>query len=201
METENGKTLEREMEYEENTINIPLVDKLKLLTKQLIDHTRDPMCPQNSFLENLKEGFEMYPYYVEEKMTEKSINLPKARWDYNKKIGLFINRDNGDDRLALKIPKNGHGKYIYAEMNSGKNIVAAFPYDLHKGIVEKVEELTGDSLYNISGGHLSISTKKNSNPQITIYGSSVDYSKANHEEVAELLNKHGLETILKQNGK
>jgi len=186
------------MDAQKYKLRDSIFDRTKLLIKEIWSEVSDPLCLQNSFFDNIRDGIDIYRYKNYDQMIKRSINLPESRWSYDGKLGLFINRDNESIRLAIVVPKNGHSKYIHAKIGSGKEIVAALPYELHREIVDAIEKMTEERLYDISGGHIRTSKNCFSNPTLVLYGYSIDFGKANHEEVAEMLNKYGLEAIVRE---
>ena len=176
-----------------------LPERMKLFGREVWKHTTNSHCPQYSFLDNLKEGIGMYKYYVQNQMTERSLNsgLPEVRWTYDGNKGLFIEDDN--TKLALVIPRKGWSKYIRGWISgSEQKIIAALPYGMHRSIVNAIEEMMQKELVCVSGGHINISKKLFSKPVLTLYGSSQDYGRANHQEVAEILRENGLEVKVEE---
>ena len=193
------KNMRRKMITENYTgLKDPLLDRMRVLVREVWDSVSDPYCLQNSFFDNVREGIDMYRYDICEQMTERSIGLPEVKWTYDRHLGLFVNKDTEETRLVLVLPKRGHTKYIYAQTESGKKIVSALPYEFHREIVSATEEMSGENVYGISGGHIDVSKKLFSKRSLVLSGSSVDFGRANHQEVADVLRKHGLETIVQE---
>lgn len=176
----------------------PLVARMRVLVREVWESVSDPYCLQNSFFDNVREGIEMYRYDICKQMTERSMELPEVTWTYDGYLGLFVNKDAEETRLVLVLPKRGHTKYIYAQTESGKKIVSALPYEFHREIVSATEEMSGEGLYGISGGHIDVLKRPFSKRSVVLSGSSGDFGRANHQEVAAVLRKHGLEAIVQE---
>jgi hypothetical protein len=135
-----------------------------------------------------------HAYDAEKEMIRRSMYLPESNWVYNGDLGLFLNKEDEDTRLALVFPLSRQTRYIYAAMESGKRIIAALPSEFHSQIVHDIKEFTGEDLHEITGGRIEVLTEptSGSTQEISLYGKSGDYGQANHDEVAEILSRNGI---------
>lgn len=135
-----------------------------------------------------------HAYNAEREMIERSMHLPESNWVYNGDLGLFLNKEDEDTRLALVFPSSRQTRYVYAAMDSGKRIIAALPSEFHSQIVHDIKEFTGEDLHEITGGRIEVLTEPTSGltQEISLYGKSGDYGQANHDEVAEILSRNGI---------
>lgn len=177
-------TREKEINIKPGMIN-GLKRTYSLILKGL-EEIKDPLSVDNSTLENFLEGVNYQKDKITEAKIKHSINLENDSWKYNGTNAYFKKQDNA--HVVLVMPEDSNPKYIHGMSKSGKEIVVALPESFHKFIKSKYEELTEEKIYSfsISGGRIKKEDKK-----FILYGESVDFGRANHEEVSGLLKKLG----------
>jgi hypothetical protein len=178
METQNKKVINLEKGF------MPALARFQGKMASAIREVRDPICGSYGWLENFKEGINMYNYQVRQAKIARSIILENDAWKYDGRIATF--KKTEDYHVAIVLPKDYHPKYIVGKTDTGRQVILALPADLHREIKSSYEKLTGEKVHSIAGGRI-----KKENGKLILYGRSVDYGPANHEVVSELLTKLG----------
>jgi hypothetical protein len=204
METQNTQ-------IKQKSFRVGLVAQAKLLASELYQETFDSINGSLNLYERIvDEAIPSYRWQVRKQMRANAAKLQDAKYTFEDNFCYYDNK--GENQLILELPtkkeaEDDYGlakffgakitpslKYIVATNDQGKEVVAAIDgYGMHRDIVAHVEEITGSKLHGISGGRFSVDKSMFRQPKLTLYGSSQDFGEANHEQVAEILNKYGLE--------
>jgi len=198
-------------EIKQKSFRVGLVAQAKLLAKELYQETFDSIYGGLTLYQRIvDEAIPSYRWNVKKQMRANAVKLPSAKYTFEDNHCYFDN--NGETQLILELPTKKEAewnygldrffgaktvpnlKYIVATNEQGKKVVAAIDgYGMHKDIVKHVEEITGSKLHRITGGRFSVNKSMFRKLLIEIYGASKDFGQADHNEVAEILNKYGLE--------
>lgn len=192
------------------TFRLNLAEQSKLLAKAIYQEVFDSIYGGYTFADKLREVLPNYRYDVEKEMRARAATLPCAKYTFEDKYCQFSKGEKVDLLLELPTKKEAewnHGfdrffgakitpslKYITATSDQGKKVVAAiYGFGMHRDMVAEVERITGNKLSNISGGRFKVNKSMFGKPTLEIYGSSQDFGRADHSEVAQILNNNGLE--------
>ncbi|MEM4166548.1 MAG: hypothetical protein QW255_04310 [Candidatus Bilamarchaeaceae archaeon] len=160
----------------------PLYHRARLLKEEILESIKNRDIDNSSVFNSIKDGIEMYRYRLLKDMVHKSIELQKAEWKYGGNIAFFENNENS--QICLLLPKNKGIKYIHARKGD-KAIIAAFSFCNYHIEIENILDKFLGQVYVYGGGFIRI--KENNPKTLILYGSSVDFGKADHKLVSNIL--------------
>ncbi|RMF55769.1 hypothetical protein D6745_01195 [Candidatus Woesearchaeota archaeon] len=145
------------------------------------------ILPEYGVIDSFRETIDSLKY---KKLEDYCISALKDSQlqDNHGKYRILINHNSPTERLVLIAEEGEPLKYL--RLSDGRrDIIACFPdLGMHYQIRERIEKVLGRKLEVRGGGWLLYK-----NGRISVYGRSVDFGRANHDEVAEILRNYGLE--------